>query len=401
MEKTNQLKMNSEIVEHRKHCVICRKLAMPIVNFPNLPLTDSYSIAPISNPLMGVDQTLLYCESCGHGQLEALIAPSVLYGTNYCFRTSDSSTARKGTEFFISVLNEVAPKRKFRCILDLGCNDLFLLNLLKGRTTHRVGIDPVWTGRENEREDKSIQLFGMNFEDVDLSQFPEKPDLIVCRHTLEHIVNPVEVVKSLINIAADDAIFIFEVPGFDGLTQRYRFDQIFHQHAQYFSLASFLKMLGVAGGRHLLHRYNFHDWGAMAVAFTKGSAAANLEVKRWSIRDIVDRYEIFKTQMQTAGSLLKSNSSEVIYGYGAAQMLPVIGYHMKTDFSELVAIIDDDDFKDGIGYWNLPVKVISGKKVRNLEESLVLITAIDNIKPILTRLMNNRPKSIILPLTIA
>ena len=373
----NQLITNNKIVEHRKDCVICGQITTPIINLPNLPLTDSYAISPITNPLMGLDQKLLYCESCGHGQLEALIAPSILYGANYCFRTSDSSTARKGTEFFISILKEIAPKRKFRCTLDLGCNDLFLLDLLKDRTRHRVGIDPVWMERENEREDKSIQLFGMNFEDVDLTQFPEKPDLIVCRHTLEHIVNPTEVLKSLIDIAADDAIFIFEVPGFDGLIQRYRFDQVFHQHAQYFSLASFLRMLQISGGKYLMHRYNFHDWGAMAVAFTKGTLAEISRIKSWSIQDITDRYEIFQMQMQMVGRLLKEDSNETFYGYGAAQMLPVIGYHMNTDFSELVAVIDDDVSKDGIGYWNLPVKVISGKKVQNLEDSTVLITAID------------------------
>jgi SAM-dependent methyltransferase len=400
MTKNNQLIKNNKIVEHRKHCVICRQIATPIIDLPNLPLTDSYATSPVTNPLMGLDQKLLYCESCGHGQLESLIAPNTLYGTNYCFRTSHSSTARKGTEFFISVLNEVSPNRNFKCVLDLGCNDLFLLDLLKDRAVHRIGIDPVWMGREIEREDKSIELFGMNFEDVDLSQFPEKPDLIVCRHTLEHIVNPVEVVKSLINIAAEDATFIFEVPGFDGLIQRYRFDQVFHQHAQYFSLTSFLKMLAVAGGRHLLHRYNFHDWGAMAVAFTKGTVAEILGVKHWSIQDITDRYEIFQMQMQMVGRLLKENSNETFYGYGAAQMLPVIGYHMNTDFSELVAVIDDDVSKDGVGYWNLPVKVISGNKVQNLEDSTVLITAIDNVTPIMAKLLAHRPRRIMLPLNI-
>ena len=47
----------------------------------------------------------------------------------------------------------------------------------------------------------------------------------------------------------------------------------------------------------------------------------------------------------------------------------------------LISVIDDDESKDGIGYCNLPVKVISGKKVGKLQDSLVLITAIDNVKP--------------------
>ena len=374
--------------------------ALPIISLPNLPLTDSYAMSPIIDPIMGVDQQLLYCESCGHGQLESFIAPSTLYGSNYCFRTSDSATARKGTEFFLTVLNEVAPQRNFRCVLDLGCNDLFLLDLLSDRATHRVGIDPVWMGRENERNDKDVQLFGMNFDDVDLSLLPEKPDLIICRHTLEHIINPIEVVESLMKNAADDAIFIFEIPGFDGLIQRFRFDQIFHQHAQYFSLASFAKMLNIIGGKYLLHRYNFHDWGAMAIAFTKGLPIKELDVKYWTCEDITRKYEIFKNQMQIAGTLLKQSISSATYGYGAAQMLPIIGYHMGTDFSELIAIIDDDDSKDGIGYWNLPVKVVSGKKIGKLTDAVILITAIDNVKPIMTRLLADRPRQIILPLTI-
>lgn len=392
--------MNEVKVEHREYCAICGQKVLPIINLPDFPLTDSYTFNPISNPLMGVDQQLLYCESCGHGQLESLISPSTLYGTNYCFRTSNSHTAKKGTEFFLAVLDEVAPKRNFKCVLDLGCNDLFLLDLLSNRAAHRVGIDPVWKGREEERQDKSIQLFGMNYEDVDLTRIPEKPDLIVCRHTLEHIVNPTVVLKSLVDIAAEDAIFIFEVPGFDGLLQRYRFDQVFHQHAQYFSLASFLKMLEIVGGQYLMHRYNFHDWAAMAIAFTKGEDVKNLEAKRWSSKEIIERYVIFREQMQIAGFLLKASIQYPLYGYGAAQMLPVIGYHMNTNFSELIAIIDDDDAKDGIGYWNLPVRVVSRKKIGKLDDAIVLITAIDNVQPILSGLLNNRPRQILLPLPL-
>jgi len=102
-----------------------------------------------------------------------------------------------------------------------------LLNLLKDTAKYCVGIDPVWEGREGEREDISIQVFGTNFEKVNLTNLPCKPDLIVCRHTLEQIVDSLRVVQALMNIAADDALFVFEVLGFDGLLERFRFDQVF------------------------------------------------------------------------------------------------------------------------------------------------------------------------------
>ena len=400
MTETTKLNKNNIAIEHSNRCAICNRLSFSILHLPQLPFTDSYYREPIVKPLNPEDQELLYCQSCGHGQLEALIAPNILYGNNYCFRTSDSPVARKGTEFFLSVIDEVAPARQFRCVLDLGCNDLFLLDQLKNKADYRVGIDPVWQGREDDRKDRSIQVFGMNFEDVNLNQLPEKPDLIVCRHTLEHITNPVSVVKALMNIASDNAIFIFEVPGFDGLIQRFRFDQIFHQHAQYFTLSSFLKLLEVVGANPLLHRFNFHDWGAMAVAFTKGDFKSQRDVKLWSSDEIISRYFLFKNQMRITGDLLAYHSKMPLYGYGAAQMLPVIGYHLGTDFSELIAIIDDDESKDGLGYWNLPVKVISSKKIDNLFDATVLITALDNVKPIMIKLLTQRPRHILSPLNI-
>jgi hypothetical protein len=89
-------------------------------------------------------------------------------------------------------------------------------------------------------------------------------------------------------------------------------------------------------------------------------------------------------------------SDSIIYGYGAAQMLPVLGYHMNTDFSQLDSILDDDPEKDGIAYWNLPVKVRSSRGC-DLSNASVLITAVDNVQPIMTKLLARRPRHIIYP----
>lgn len=387
-------------IDQRKQCSICSGVLFAAIDLPALPLTDTFCRGAVDATLSAIDQQLLYCPACGHGQLQSLLAPELLYGSNYCFRSSASATARKGTDFFLTVLDEVAPERQFRCVLDLGCNDLYLLGCLGTRAEQRVGIDPVWQGREEEREDKSILLFGENFEAVDLAALPEKPDLIVCRHTLEHIFEPRQVIDTLMRIAADDALFIFEVPGFDGLLERLRFDQVFHQHAQYFTLASFLRLLDEAGGRYLLHRYNYHDWGAMALAFVRGKTDAQPQAKRWRLEEIQARYRLFQAQMRLSKEALELYTDGSVYGYGAAQMLPVLGYHLGTDFSELTAVLDDDPIKDGLGYWNLPVKVTQASQITDLAQSTVLITAVDNVQGIMQKLLSQRPRHIIYPLSV-
>jgi len=385
-----------------ERCAICHGSLEAVIDLPGLPLTETYCREPVKAPSRGIDQRLLFCPDCGHGQLETHIAPEVLYGASYKFRTSASATARKGTQFFLSALDAAAPGRRFKCVLDLGCNDLFLLSQLQDRADVRVGIDPVWRGREAEREDASILLYGAGVEEVDLTSLPEKPDLVVCRHTLEHIGDPGAVLKLLMQAAAPDALFVFEVPGFDGLISRFRFDQVFHQHLHYFSLASFTRLVRNAGAHVLAHRENIHDWGAMAVVFARSAPPIAIEMRalRPSLGQIARRYALFLRQMEAAGDMLADLQGAPIYGYGAAQMLPVLAYHMKTDFGQLAAVLDDDPEKDGIGYSNLPVKVMLPGRATRLSEASVLITAIDNVAPIMTRLLANRPRHILHPLQV-
>ena len=391
------------VIVRRERCAVCAGALVPAIDLPALPITDSYCREPIADPIPGIDQRLLYCEACGHGQLESLLAPSALYGTNYFFRTSASETARKGTDFFLSVLDEVSLGRRFQCVLDLGCNDLHLLARLVDRADHRVGVDPVWSGREGECEDESVLVFGAKFEELDVTSLPAKPDLIVCRHTLEHIVEPEAVVRRLLDICDNQALYVFEVPGFDGLLQRLRFDQVFHQHCHYFSLASFLELLEVVGAKYVFHRFNYHDWGSMAIAFSRNGNSASKSRPTgttWLTSDIRERYGLFHRQMQNSFEALTLYRDGPVYGYGAAQMLPVLGYHMGTDFSELNAVLDDDPAKAGIGYWNLPVRVVPSTCVTDFAAATVLITAIDSVQPIMARLLARRPRHILHPLNV-
>ena len=383
----------------RDRCAVCGGGLESAIELPGLPLTETYCPEPVEKSPPGIDQRLLYCSDCGHGQLETQIAPDILYGADYRFRTSASATARKGTQFFLSVLDEAAPGRRFRCVLDLGCNDLHLLTRLEGRADLRVGVDPVWRGRESERSDPSVVVFGSTIEDVPLSALPEQPDLVLCRHVLEHIADPRAVLHSLMEAAAPDALFVFEFPGLDGMIERLRFDQVFHQHLQYFSLASFLRLLQAVGADIAMHRENFHDWGAIAVAFTRATPRRPFvrSAPRPALRAISGRYGLFRRQMAAASEVLAEWRGTRTYGYGAAQMLPVLAYHLGTDLSQLEAVLDDDPAKDGIGYWNLPVRVMHSSRAQDIANASVLITAPDNVQPIMTRLLAVRPRHILYP----
>ncbi len=400
------IKDEISILTMRKKCAICggRKLE-PVINLPNLPLSGIYSTEPMKGALTGIDQQLLVCMDCSHAQLTSQVDPDVLYANNYSFRTSVSATAQKGTKFFLSALDSIASSRQFKCILDVGCNDLYLLKKLKNRAKVRIGIDPLWDSKEDERDDKDITLIGSAIENVDLKSILETPpDLIVCRHTLEHIFEPQAVLEKLFSVAANNALFLFEIPNFDSLLERLRFDQIFHQHLQYFTLLSFRRLLKEIGGVFISHRENYHDWGTLLIAFTKDGKQDNKSdtnfLPLFSISEIHKRYSIFQRQMSVTNNVLKAFEGTKVYGYGAARMLPIMAYHLKNDFSLLEAVLDDDSSKDGLHYSNLPLVIRDMAKIRGIESTSVFITAVDNVKPILNKLIIKRPRNIIYPFHI-
>lgn len=396
-------KQDSYIANKRCACAVCgNKNLEEAIDLPKLPLTDTYCYKEMNDPYGGIDQSLLYCSECSHAQLFRIVNPNILYNKNYHFRTSKSITARSGTESFINYLTSLFPQKQYSTILDIGCNDLYLLQQLKPIAKKCIGVDPVWIGKEHEVKDESINVYGNWFEELDKNTLSNIfPDLIVCRHTLEHISDPKKVLQLLLDTVQNGTVFLFEVPAFDPLVARYRFDQVFHQHLQYFSLASFLRLIEEVGGEYIAHSWNYHDWGGLRIAFKKnGKCKFTYDSERIDIDTIKKNYRMFRQQFRITNDILHSLEGEPIYGYGAAQMLPVIAYHLENDLSCLISILDDDPSKDGISYWNLPVTVQSSRKVRDIEKATVVITAIDNANPIMRRLFEIRPKHIIYPFHI-
>ena len=76
------------------------------------------------------DQSLNICKNCGHLQLENFVSPYLLYNNIYANRTSESFLSDNAIKFFKNFLFKVL-KKKNRGIVEIGCNDIKLINNLK------------------------------------------------------------------------------------------------------------------------------------------------------------------------------------------------------------------------------------------------------------------------------
>ena len=374
----------------------------PLIELPDFPMTEIYSGVKVTEKVAFADQSFHYCLNCGHGQIANVIDVELQYdGTSsYNFRTSESATGRESGDFFVDFVTGLTGNRHFGNVVEIGCNDLYMLKKMQSKADRLTGIDPILKGREKEFSDGNITAVGDFFENVVLNG---DIDVVLCKDALEHVSDPKRMVEKIVGRAQDNTLFFFQFPLLETLLEGCRFDQIFHQHLNYFSLRSIMFMLNELGCELMDYKINSNHWGAILIAFRKRRNGPGFSgnIREITPAEILDRYAVFKNNMEATGKRLSFLEGEKIYGYGAALMLPLLSYHLKNDLSCLTCIIDDDKRKEGLYYVNLPVRISTRENIKDIEKSVILLTAIaslNNVRRILSRLYELNPKQIILPI---
>jgi hypothetical protein len=364
-----------------------------------LPLTERFG--PYDpNQKLAFDQELLISLPTGHVQLRNQVDPKILYNSSgYSFRTGGSDKSRSDVNFFHAYLQQFTAGRSFKSAVDVGGNDLFVIRGLTGMAEHCAVVDPICASIDGQTID-GIKVFGRFVEEVDFSSDIPPPDLVVCRHTLEHITNPRRVIDQWFRQCTEDCLYVVEIPCFENLVESLRFDAVFHQHVHYFDLCSLQRLIWECGGEYLGHTFNHQGscGGALLIAFRRAKTKqVKPEIELASrIAGFERRIALYKTQM----AMMKEELDVLpgpVYGYGASLMLATLGYHLQTDFSQLTCVLDDDVARDGATYENIPVTVRHTAKVAPAPNSSYLITSLENIRPIYRRILELTPRRILVP----
>jgi hypothetical protein len=369
---------------------------------PALPLTERFGRFCPDRPL-AYDQELVISIPTGHVQLRYQLDPPILYtDSEYSFRTGASDKSRSGVAFFLEYLQRLTGGRSFSSMADIGGNDLYVARQLAAQCRHRAVIDPICASVDGQEID-GIRVLGRFIEQVDLAHDLPPLDLVVCRHTLEHIAQPRAVIRQWFAQCRPDCLYVSEVPCFANLVEAQRFDAVFHQHLHYYDLDSFRHLIWECGGEYLGHAFHHQGscGGALLVAFRRAQTAQPKPVLDLPARiaHFERRIARYREQMAIMGELLEALPRPV-YGYGASLMLATLGYHLRTDFKTLECVLDDDPARDGTTYENVPVTVRHTAKAAPPPNSSYLITSLENIRPIYRRLLELSPRRILVPLII-
>lgn len=193
------------------------------------------------------DLEMVSCSDCGF-VFNAAFDPELLsYGESYDNNQGFSSSFQHHLDDLISMLiNEkgVSSKR----IVEVGCGQgQFLQRLVNEGDNRGVGFDPSYTGPA-ELQDGAIRFESRYYDE---SCTDVAADVVICRHVIEHVPDPVALLKSIRAAigSQSSAKVYFETPCVDWILRNEVVWDFFYEHCSLFTKNSLSTAFQLAGFR--------------------------------------------------------------------------------------------------------------------------------------------------------
>ena len=178
------------------------------------------------------------CESCKNVQLSIIPNFKNLF-SKYLYKSSVSKSFSKHFEIAASnYINQLKLKKNTSFIIDIGSNDGVGLIPFKNRGfKNLLGIEPA-SNLAKESRKKGIKTLNDFLTLKSSTKISKKADLILASNVFAHADNLKEMAICMIKLLKNNGVIIIEVQYFPFMLKDLTFDNIYHEHVNYWSLIS-------------------------------------------------------------------------------------------------------------------------------------------------------------------
>ncbi len=196
-------------------------------------------------PEMTYPLHLRVCRECRLAQLPPLITPEETFTEYAYFSSYSDSWVRHAKDFVDAAVERVAP----RFVVEVASNDGYLLRHVVEKGVRCLGIEPSANVGEAAREKGVPTLTEFLTEESGQRVRNEHgpADLVVANNVYAHIPDVVGFTKGLRALVADDGWVSIEVQYLATLMELGQYDTIYHEHFQYYTVASAQRALASGG----------------------------------------------------------------------------------------------------------------------------------------------------------
>lgn len=189
--------------------------------------------------------TLLLCTNCHLLQLKHTTKASILYTENYGYKSGINQTMQDELkEITIKAYKKVQKKEKKLFIVDIGANDGTLLKYYPKIGTYKVGIEPISKFAKECKKYANVVINDFfRYSSYKKYLDGKKADIITVISCFYDMDNPNKFLSDINKIIKDDGILIIQQNYLKSMLEQNAFDNIVHEHLEYYSLLSLSNLL--------------------------------------------------------------------------------------------------------------------------------------------------------------
>ena len=238
-------------------------------------------------------------------------------------------------------------------LVEIGCGKGdFLVLMCELGECHGIGIDPSFVpgrmeGPAADRVRFIQDFYSERYADITC-------DMILCRHTLEHIDTTAEFIRRVRHTIGDrrETIVFFEVPDVGRVLREQAFWDIYYEHCSYFTLGSLARLFRTCGFEVLDLAKDYDDQYLLIEARpTDAPTRPQLDVED-DLTEIAEDVAVFEERFQKTAGMWRSRLDEirragrraVIWGSGSkcVAFLSTLGVRDEIEW-----IVDINPYRHG------------------------------------------------------
>jgi methylation protein EvaC len=315
-----------------KHCLVCGAAIEPFMSFGKMPIANGFLTPNQFAQEYFFELKVGFCPKCTMVQLTEQVDRERMFHDEYAFFSSTSMRMAVHFKEFAQLVMSTYLNEPDPLVVEIGSNDGIMLQNFAAAAVRHLGIEPSANVAEVARA-KGINTVCKFFdEDVAREIVAEygQADAFLGANVMCHLPYLHSVAAGIKILLKPTGVLVFEDPYLGDIVEKTSYDQIYDEHASYFSVTS----IGNLFAQHDLEvidaiPQDVHGGSMRYVIAHKGahqasSAVASQQAKEQAIGlHLPETYETLRRNIETSRDQLMTLLKDLkrkgarVVGYGA------------------------------------------------------------------------------------
>ena len=379
--------------DEKKLLMQCYKFDCRSCGNVNLKRVVSLGYQPLANNLLRKKDEkhelypleVNYCDKCHNCQLSVAVDPKKMF-SNYLYTSSTSKSFRN--HFILAAKKyskELKLNKKKSFIIDIGSNDgIALKPFLDMGYKNVLGVEPAKNLAKLANK-KKIKTFNGFLEKKNLKKIKKNADLILASNVFAHSDKLKEMAECMLSLLKKDGTIVIEVQYLLNTLRDMTFDNIYHEHYNYWSLTSLINFFNQFDAKIFKAELIETHGGSLRVYIKKNAKvkidkSVNRIIKKENDFGIKNYKtyknfgeKIYKIRENVIKNLKKiKEQNKIVIGYGApAKATTALNFFGVT--KEIDFIVEDNKLKHNKFVPGVNIQIKDKSKIKDNNNTIVVL----------------------------